>query len=93
MAQPRPKGRAIPAAPTLNATLQLEMRIRKSTSRPTRKRKSTRPRLATRERVGIEALGKMASLKPGTRPRTDGPSRIPPMISAMTRGCLILERG
>ena len=41
----------------------------------------------------MEAGGKIASVKPGARPRTEGPRRMPPMTSAITRGCLILERG
>ena len=93
MAHPNPKGRAIPAAPTLSAIRQLESRSRKSTSRPTKKRNRIRPRLAAVFRTGMEAVGKMAAVKPGIRPNTEGPRRIPPMISAMTRGCLILERG
>ena len=52
-----------------------------------------RPTLAAVDSVGMEAGGKMALVKPGARPRTEGPSSIPPMTSAMTRGCLILERG
>ena len=49
--------------------------------------------LAAVESVGMEAAGKMALVKPGARPRTEGPSSMPPMTSAMTLGCLILERG
>ena len=49
--------------------------------------------LAAVESVGMEAAGKMALVKPGALPRTDGPSSMPPMTSAMTLGCLILERG
>ena len=93
IAHPSPNGRAMPAAPTLSAILQFLTRRRKSTSSPTRKRKRIRPTLAAVESVGIEAVGKMALVKPGTRPRTEGPSSMPPMTSAMTRGCLILERG
>lgn len=83
----------MPAAPTLSAILQFDTRSRRSTSRPTRNKKSTRPTLAASESVGMEALGNMASEKPGMRPKTDGPRRIPPTISAMTRGWRILERG
>ena len=93
MAHPKPNGRAMPARPTLRAILQLDTSRRRSTSRPTRKRNSISPMLAASERVGIEAAGKMASVKPGARPRTEGPSRMPPMTSAMTRGWRILERG
>ena len=49
--------------------------------------------LAAVESVGMEAAGNMAFVKPGARPRTEGPSSMPPMTSAMTLGCLILERG
>ena len=41
----------------------------------------------------MDAVGKMAAVKPGILPHTEGPSRIPPMISAMTLGCFILDRG
>ncbi len=51
------------------------------------------PTLAARLKVGIEAVGKMASVKPGMRPMTDGPRSMPPITSAMTRGCRIFERG
>ncbi len=93
MAHPNPNGSAIPAAPTLSAIRQLESRSRKSTSRPTKNRNNMRPRLAAVFRTGIEAVGNMAAVNPGIRPKTEGPRRMPPMISAMTRGCLILERG
>lgn len=83
----------MPANPTLTAILQLDTSKRRSTSRPTRKRKRIKPMLAAVVRVGREATGKMASEKAGICPRTDGPSSIPPMTSAMTRGCLSLERG
>nr|POF24725.1 hypothetical protein CFP56_71700 [Quercus suber] len=86
MAYPRPKGKAIPAVPTLSATFQLLAAYRRSTSKPTKKRKSTNPKFATRVRLGILAVGKMASEKPGMRPMTEGPSKIPPTTSAMTRG-------
>lgn len=86
MALPRPKGKIMPAAETLAATRQLLMRKRRSVSRPTRKRKRIRPRFAMRLRLGIEASGKMASVKPGMRPKTEGPSSTPAMTSAMTRG-------
>ena len=49
--------------------------------------------LAAVESVAMEAAGKMALVKPGARPRTEGPSSMPPITSAMTLGCLILERG
>lgn len=93
MAAPRPKGNAIPAAPTLSATFQLLTKKRRSTSRPTRKRKSTKPRFATRDKLGMDAAGNIAAVNPGILPITDGPSRIPPMTSAMTRGWRILESG
>lgn len=86
MAHPNPNGRIMPAAETLAATRQLLTKKRRSVSSPTRKRKRTSPKLATRFKLGRDAVGKMASVKPGIRPRTDGPSRIPAMTSAMTRG-------
>lgn len=84
---PRPKGRIMPASPTLRATRQLDVNMRMSTSSAMRKRKRIRPKLAELFRTGIEAAGKMASLKPGIRDSTEGPNRMPPMTSAMTRGC------
>ena len=93
MAHPNPNGSAIPAAPTLSAIRQLESRSRKSTSSPTKNRNKIRPRLAAVFRTGMEAVGNMAAVKPGMRPKTEGPRRIPPIISAITRGCFILERG
>ena len=93
MPQPKPNGRAMPASPTLRAIFQLDKSKRKSTSNPTKNRKSIKPTLAAMERVGMEAVGKMCSVKPGIRPKTEGPRRMPPMTSAMTRGWRILERG
>ena len=93
MPQPSPKGIAMPAAPTLRAIRQFDTRSRRSTSSPTRKRKRIRPTFAAIESAGMEAVGKIASVKPGMRPNTEGPSNIPPMTSAITLGCLILERG
>ena len=93
MPQPNPKGIAMPAAPTLRAIRQFDARSRRSTSSPTRKRKRIKPTLAAIESVGMEAVGNIASVKPGMRPNTEGPSNIPPMTSAITLGCLILERG
>jgi hypothetical protein len=83
----------MPARPTLAAILQLLARYLRSTSSPTRKRNNTRPRFATKVRLGMEAAGKMALVKPGILPNTEGPRRIPTMTSAMTRGCRSLERG
>jgi len=91
ISQPRPNGKAMPAAPTLSVIFQFETMIRKSTSRPTKNRKSTSPTSAARESVGIGFLGKIALVKPGIRPNTEGPRSIPPMISAMTRGWQISE--
>ena len=93
IAQPKQKGKAMPAAPTLKAILQLDTMIRKSTSRPTRNKKSINSTLTTRDKVGIDAWGKMPLVKPNMRPNTEGPRRISPMISAMRRGWRILERG
>lgn len=93
MAHPRPNGRIIPAADTLAATRKLLNRKRRSVSRPTRNKNRIRPRFATRFRLGIEASGKMASVKPGMRPMTEGPRMTPPITSAMTRGWRILDSG
>jgi hypothetical protein len=93
IAHPRPKGRIIPASPTLNATLQFDLNNRMSTSRATRNKNSIRPKFATRVNIGIEAVGKMAFWKPGIRIITDGPRIIPPMTSAITLGWRSLERG
>ena len=87
MAHPKPNGNAIPATPTLTASLQLLTKYLKSTSKPTRNKNNTSPRFATSDRFGIDSVGNIASVKPGIRPMTDGPRRIPPMTSAMTRGC------
>lgn len=93
IAQPKPNGKIIPAVPTLNATLQLPKKTRRSTSSPTKNKNSTNPRLAMRLRFGMEAVGNMASVKPGMRPITVGPSMIPPITSAITRGCFIFDSG
>lgn len=93
MAQPRPKGSAMPSAPTLKAMRQLLIKKRRSTSSPTKKRNRTRPRLAARFKGGMEESGNRFSLKPGILPMAVGPSRMPPMTSAMTRGCRILDNG
>jgi hypothetical protein len=44
-------------------------------------------------RTGIDAAGNMASVKPGIRPITDGPSKIPPSTSPTTRGWRRYPRG
>jgi len=44
-----------------------------STSKPTRNRNSTSPRLATSRSTGIDAFGKMVSMYPGILPSTVGP--------------------
>ncbi|KAI2474379.1 Na-H-Exchanger multi-domain protein [Pyrenophora tritici-repentis] len=93
IAAPNPNGTAILAIPTLSAIFQLLSKKRKSTSKPMMKRNRVRPRLATRFRLVIDAWGKIESLKPGIRPMTEGPRMMPPMISEMTRGWRILERG
>jgi hypothetical protein len=93
MAHPNPKGSAMPAAPTLNAIRQLLTRNLKSTSRPTRNKKRTRPKLAAKFRAGIEAVGKIALLNPGIRPITEGPNKMPAITSAMTRGCRSRDKG
>lgn len=53
----------------------------------------TNPRLATRLKLGEAAAGKIVAVKPGILPITEGPSKTPPMTSAMTRGCRILDSG
>jgi len=83
----------MPASPTDRAMRQFDMKRRMSTSSATRNRKRIRPRFATRLRIGMEAAGKMAAWKPGMRIMTEGPRMMPPMTSAMTRGCRISERG
>jgi len=93
IAHPRPNGSAIPAAPTLTATFQLLTKYRRSTSRPTKKRNRMSPKLATRLRPGIAGVGKMACVKPGIRPMTEGPRRTPPSTSAITRGWRRRARG
>lgn len=70
MAQPRPNGRIMPMTLTHKATRALRNMIRRSTSRPTRKRKKTRPRLATNVKFGIAAAGKMVFEKFGILPMT-----------------------
>ena len=54
---------------------------------------SINPRLATLLRTGMEAAGNMESVKPGIRPITDGPSKIPPSTSPTTRGWRRYPRG
>jgi len=93
IAQPSPNGMAIPAKPTLAAILQLLARYLRSTSRPTRNRKRTRPRLATSVKFGMEAAGNIADVNPGILPNTDGPSKMPTMTSAITLGCRSFESG
>lgn len=44
----------------------------------------------TRFRYGRLCVGKMLLEKPGMRPKTVGPSKMPPMTSAMTLGWRIL---
>ena len=59
----------------------------KSNSRPIKFIKKMRPRFAMTLKLGRAEGGKMFSVKPGTRPMTVGPSKIPEMTSAMTEGC------
>lgn len=77
---------AIPRAPTLKAIRQLLARNRKSTSRPTRNKNKTNPRLAASVKAGMDAVGKMCAVKPGILPIIEGPRIMPVMTSAMTRG-------
>jgi hypothetical protein len=76
----------MPRAPTLSAIRQLLAKKRKSTSSPTRNKNNTKPRLAAKENAGMDAVGKMWAVKPGILPMTEGPSRMPVITSAMTRG-------
>ena len=52
-----------------------------------------RPRFAATLNAGMEAVGKMAAVKPGMRPMMLGPRMMPVMTSAITRGWRSLERG
>ena len=52
----------IPSAPTLAAVFQFRVNTLRSTSSPTKNRNNTRPRLAAKERMGIDAFGKIASM-------------------------------
>lgn len=88
MATPSAKGITMPAKETLSAIFQLLVKRRISTSSATRNRKMMRARFATLLSTGIESVGKMDAWKLGMRIMTEGPSRIPPMTSAMTRGWL-----
>jgi hypothetical protein len=83
----------MPSSDTLAAIRQLDTKNRTSVSRPTRNRKNINPKLATAFKVGIEAVGNMVLVKLGIWPSTDGPRRMPPMTSAITRGWRILESG
>ena len=93
MAQPKPKGRIMPAADTLSAILQFLIKVLRFVSTPIMNKKRTNPKLATRLSVGRDSGGKMACRNPGILPITEGPNRIPPITSDITRGCRILERG
>jgi len=93
IAHPKPKGKIIPRKPTLTAMRQLLIRNRTSTSNPTMKRNNIRPMLATVASVGWAPAGKTVEVNPGIRPITEGPSRMPPMTSAMTRGWRRRDRG
>jgi hypothetical protein len=83
----------MPPTLTAKAMRQLLARKRTSTSRPTRNKNKIRPRFATKARFGIADVGKMAFVNPGILPNTEGPSRIPPITSAITRGCLSNDSG
>lgn len=83
MAHPKTKGMAIPAALTVAGIRQLLAR----------KRNRIRPRFAAIMNAGIDSIRKMASVKPGMRPKILGPRMMPVMTSAMTRGWRSLESG
>jgi hypothetical protein len=81
-----------PAIEIAADALTLRFIIFTSISRPTRKRNNTSPMVLVRPSIAIPSFGKMAAVKPGMWPMTDGPSRTPPMTSAITRGWWIRER-
>lgn len=75
---PKTKGSVIPATAIPRATFPVRRRDLGSSSSPTKKRKKIRPRLASVSRTGRLLAGKTACRKALLRPRTDGPSSIPP---------------
>jgi hypothetical protein len=56
-AEPRPKGKAMPAKETIADMRALRLMMLASISRPTMKRKRQRPILATRDKYGSESAG------------------------------------
>lgn len=86
MPMPQMNGREIPASAMPTALLlprRIELRL---SSRPTRKRKKRRPILATDSSMGALHEGNIRCKYFLFLPKADGPSRIPPTISAMTLG-------
>jgi hypothetical protein len=75
-------------ADILMAKAFLEFLFRRpvSISRPTINIKMIKPTLAITLKVFIELSGKIAFVKPGTLPKTEGPNRIPVITSAITAG-------
>lgn len=92
-AAPIPKGIMSPHNDTPIADLAFFLKILKSASNPTKKRKRTKPMFATRVRFGIDTGGKIAAMKPGIRPMMEGPRTIPPMTSLMTWEPKEFEKG
>lgn len=75
---PRANGSEIPARAIPKAFLPVLRRDLVSISKPARKRKKRRPRLARVSRTVKLFFGNTASRKALERPRRDGPSIIPP---------------
>ena len=75
---PRANGRVIPARAMLRAAFPVLRRDAGSISRPTRKRKKRRPRLATVSNTVRLRSGKMVWRYFSFRPKTDGPKISPP---------------
>jgi len=78
---PRANGRVIPAKAIPKAFFPVRRRALVSISRPARKRKKRRPRLARVSRTVKLFFGNTASRKALERPRREGPSIIPPCKS------------
>jgi hypothetical protein len=71
----------IPASETARDILALRLMTPASISSPTKNKNRQRPMFATKERYGLDSLGNMCSVNPGTRPNAVGPSKIPPKVS------------
>ena len=75
---PNRKGRVIPAKAILRAFFPVLRRDLGSNSRPTRKRKKRRPRLAKVSNTVRLLAGKIVFKYFVLRPRAEGPSSMPP---------------